>query len=88
MNKDKEKMIQAYEKTKEEWTSLGIKEKSIKIKEYFQNLRDSMPEEIKLIDNQILMIEELESEELIIFLNNTHSMIMENALKIINSINN
>ncbi|MFA9398039.1 MAG: hypothetical protein ACERKV_07225, partial [Clostridiaceae bacterium] len=68
--------------------SLGIKEKSIKIKEYFQNLRDSMPEEIKLIDNQILMIEELESEELIIFLNNTHSMIMENALKIINSINN
>lgn len=81
----KGKMIEAYKKTEEEWAYYGLKEKAQKIKEHLNMLEVNTPEEQACIDNQILMIEVLDPKELSSLLESIHSMIMENTMRIIDS---
>lgn len=80
----KKDMLEAYKKIEEEWAYMGIKEKTKKIKHHLTELEADTSEQKSYIDDLVLMLEELDIKEKSILIENLHTVIMENSMKVIN----
>lgn len=78
----KQQILKAYRKSEMEWKSLTPKEKSKKIREHIYVLlenEDKDDETRRGLQQQLIILEELESEELENYLDMLNETIMENC---------
>jgi len=81
---NKEEMIKYYRKTEKEWEHLTPKEKVKKIKAHVNALLENEDKDEKTkqeLQKQLIMLEEVDSEEMESYLDMVNKVIMEDCMK-------
>jgi hypothetical protein len=81
---NKEEMLKYYRKTEKEWDQLTPKEKAKKIKAHINALlenEDKNEETKQELQKQLIMLEEVNSEEIESYLDKVNKVIMEDCMK-------
>ncbi|MDB2160467.1 hypothetical protein PMX22_11685 [Clostridium butyricum] len=81
---NKKEMLEHYRKTEREWRHLTAKKKAEKIKAHINHLLENEDNDTKTkqeLHKQLIILDELESEEIESYLDMINKFIMENCMK-------
>ncbi|WP_298836689.1 hypothetical protein [Clostridium sp.] len=86
MNEEKNEFKRAYKETELKWKTSNIKYKKDKIRKYLEEIKITSEEQREYVNNQLLIIDELEQEDLIEYLEKINTIIMADNKKVIENI--